>query len=250
MGVVPPRPGFPAGAAGGVRRGRGPAVVRRGHHRLPGRPWRCQRVVRRPARRVVLRQGDRRRPCRRCLWRFPREVMASIAPLGGVYQGGTLSGNPLATAAGLASCASSTTRPTLSSNAPPPDWPTGLERGLRRGRRGRRSCRGSVRSSGIFFTDVAPTNFDEAQAAADNGVYNTSSTACSSAASPSPPDPTRRSSCPPCTPTSSSTKQSPPRPRLPLGSDAPLRSGRRSSDMDARTTQRLLRRRVPLVPRS
>ena len=31
-----------------------------------------------------------------------REVMANIAPLGPVYQGGTLSGNPLATAAGLA----------------------------------------------------------------------------------------------------------------------------------------------------
>ena len=30
-----------------------------------------------------------------------REVMGNIAPLGGVYQGGTLSGNPLATAAGL-----------------------------------------------------------------------------------------------------------------------------------------------------
>jgi glutamate-1-semialdehyde 2,1-aminomutase len=31
-----------------------------------------------------------------------REVMAHVAPLGPVYQGGTLSGNPLATAAGLA----------------------------------------------------------------------------------------------------------------------------------------------------
>lgn len=31
-----------------------------------------------------------------------REIMANIAPLGPVYQGGTLSGNPLATAAGLA----------------------------------------------------------------------------------------------------------------------------------------------------
>ena len=31
-----------------------------------------------------------------------REVMAHVAPLGGVYQAGTLSGNPLAVAAGLA----------------------------------------------------------------------------------------------------------------------------------------------------
>ena len=30
------------------------------------------------------------------------EIMSNVAPLGGVYQAGTLSGNPLATAAGLA----------------------------------------------------------------------------------------------------------------------------------------------------
>src|SRR5262249_29294632 len=32
----------------------------------------------------------------------PREVMRHVAPLGGVYQAGTLSGNPLAVASGLA----------------------------------------------------------------------------------------------------------------------------------------------------
>ena len=31
-----------------------------------------------------------------------REVMQHLAPLGGVYQAGTLSGNPVATACGLA----------------------------------------------------------------------------------------------------------------------------------------------------
>ena len=31
-----------------------------------------------------------------------RAVMSEVAPLGGVYQAGTLSGNPLAVAAGLA----------------------------------------------------------------------------------------------------------------------------------------------------
>ncbi|HBD35738.1 MAG TPA: aspartate aminotransferase family protein, partial [Cupriavidus sp.] len=30
-----------------------------------------------------------------------RDIMAKLAPLGGVYQAGTLSGNPLAVAAGL-----------------------------------------------------------------------------------------------------------------------------------------------------
>ena len=49
-----------------------------------------------------LRQGRRRRVCR-----SPRSVAAptlmdELAPLGPVYQAGTLSGNPLATAAGLA----------------------------------------------------------------------------------------------------------------------------------------------------
>jgi len=34
-----------------------------------------------------------------------REIMANVAPLGGVYQAGTLSGNPLAVAAGLATLA-------------------------------------------------------------------------------------------------------------------------------------------------
>ena len=34
-----------------------------------------------------------------------RELMANVAPLGGVYQAGTLSGNPLAVAAGLATLA-------------------------------------------------------------------------------------------------------------------------------------------------
>jgi glutamate-1-semialdehyde 2,1-aminomutase len=35
----------------------------------------------------------------------PREVMEQMAPLGPVYQAGTLSGNPVATACGLATCA-------------------------------------------------------------------------------------------------------------------------------------------------
>src|SRR5213076_217669 len=34
-----------------------------------------------------------------------RDVMGNVAPLGGVYQAGTLSGNPLAVAAGLATLA-------------------------------------------------------------------------------------------------------------------------------------------------
>jgi hypothetical protein len=41
MGLVPPAPGLPRGAAGGVRPGGRAADLRRGHHRLPARPgWR------------------------------------------------------------------------------------------------------------------------------------------------------------------------------------------------------------------
>ena len=100
MGLVPPAPGFLEGlraacdAAGallvfdevitGFRLGEGGAA---GLERGAARP-------------VVLRQGDRRRPARSA----PSAVGATCCrcwrPLGPVYQAGTLSGNPLATAAG------------------------------------------------------------------------------------------------------------------------------------------------------
>ena len=47
-------------------------------------------------------QGDRRRAAGRRVRRLARELMEQIAPAGPVYQAGTLSGNPLAMAAGLA----------------------------------------------------------------------------------------------------------------------------------------------------
>ena len=49
----------------------------------------------------------------------PREIMEHVAPVGAMYQAGTLSGNPLATAAGLA---------TLRILREPHVWPTLLER--------------------------------------------------------------------------------------------------------------------------
>ena len=48
------------------------------------------------------RQGARRRPAARRGRRAPRTLMEQLAPVGETYQAGTLSGNPLATAAGLA----------------------------------------------------------------------------------------------------------------------------------------------------
>ncbi len=100
-----------------------------------------------------------------------REVMAHIAPLGGVYQGGTLSGNPLATAAGLATLELLT-----------PDAYVELERIATRLADGMASAFAAAGVDallprvgpllGLFFGTEAPTNFDEAKVLADNGVYS------------------------------------------------------------------------------
>jgi glutamate-1-semialdehyde 2,1-aminomutase len=99
-----------------------------------------------------------------------REIMGHVAPLGGVYQGGTLSGNPLATAAGLA------TLEFLDRNAY-----VELTRIATRLAEGMRNVFDAVGLPavvpqvgplvGLFFGDTTPTNFDEAKVLADNGVY-------------------------------------------------------------------------------
>ena len=58
----------------------------------------------------------------------PRELMERIAPAGDVYQAGTLSGNPLAVAAALATLRRSTPRPTSGSRRPPSGSPTACAR--------------------------------------------------------------------------------------------------------------------------
>ncbi|RZV44016.1 MAG: aminotransferase class III-fold pyridoxal phosphate-dependent enzyme, partial [Acidimicrobiales bacterium] len=88
------------------------------------------------------------------------EVMQNVAPLGGVYQGGTLSGNPLATAAGLA------TLEQLDREAY-----TELNRIATRLATGMRSIFDDAGVPavvpqvgplvGLFFGDAEPTNFDE-----------------------------------------------------------------------------------------
>ena len=99
-----------------------------------------------------------------------REIMSHISPLGGVYQGGTLSGNPLATAAGLA------TLDILDSDAY-----TELERRSTKLAEGMRAAFADAGLAavvpqvgpllGLFFGDTEPTNFDEVKALAENGVY-------------------------------------------------------------------------------
>ena len=66
-------------------------------------PRRRAGADRRPARPHRHGQGHRRRPARGGLRRLARADGARSRPAGDVYQAGTLSGNPLAVAAGLAS---------------------------------------------------------------------------------------------------------------------------------------------------
>jgi glutamate-1-semialdehyde 2,1-aminomutase len=98
------------------------------------------------------------------------DVMATLAPLGPVYQAGTLSGNPLATAAGLtvlteldesaytmlegrASELSSTLSAVLAESGAPVQVPRV----------------GPL--VGLFFAEAPVTNYEEAKAAAANGLY-------------------------------------------------------------------------------
>ncbi len=99
-----------------------------------------------------------------------REVMSHVAPLGGVYQAGTLSGNPLATAAGLAQLR-------LLDDAAYAQLEATAAR-LADGMTAAFDAAGVTAIVprvgplvGVFFCAEQPTNFDEAQAAADNGVY-------------------------------------------------------------------------------
>ena len=98
------------------------------------------------------------------------DVMEHLAPLGGVYQGGTLSGNPLAMVAGR------TTLDLLDDGAFDrlAATATRLAEGLVSAfdGAGLASVLPRVGSLlGLFFGTPPPTDFDEAKVLADNGVY-------------------------------------------------------------------------------
>jgi glutamate-1-semialdehyde 2,1-aminomutase len=99
-----------------------------------------------------------------------REVMAHVSPLGPVYQGGTLSGNPLATAAGLA-CLKAMTSDSY-------EQLIGIATALADGLTAAFASAGvSVQVPrvgplvGLFFGDTMPSNYDEAQDSANLGHY-------------------------------------------------------------------------------
>ncbi|MGH1502551.1 MAG: glutamate-1-semialdehyde 2,1-aminomutase [Acidimicrobiales bacterium] len=100
------------------------------------------------------------------------ELMHHVAPLGPVYQGGTLSGNPLATAAGRAVlgqldddryAALTTTATTLADGMAAAFAAAGVAAQVPRV--------GPLLA--VYFTGESVRNYDDAQAAADNGRYTT-----------------------------------------------------------------------------
>ena len=99
-----------------------------------------------------------------------REVMSHIAPLGPVYQGGTLSGNPLATAAGLAVLDQMTDlryeelaakAEVLASGMADAITGSGIDVQVPRV--------GPL--LGIFFASAPVRNYDDAKVAAESGMY-------------------------------------------------------------------------------
>ena len=100
MGVVPPQGRIPARPQRPMQPRWSAPDFRRGHHRLQGGAWRSSEAVRNQAR-SDLPGKDHRRWLAGSSVRRAKAIMEYLAPVGGVYQAGTLSGNPLAVAAGF-----------------------------------------------------------------------------------------------------------------------------------------------------
>ncbi len=99
-----------------------------------------------------------------------QELMSHLAPLGGVYQAGTLSGNPLAMAAGQA------TLELLGDSEY--EYLDAIANRLAEGLKEVVSNSNLEISApkvgplvGIFFSDKSPSNFDEVKPIAENGLY-------------------------------------------------------------------------------
>ena len=186
-------PRLPAAAAQPLRRARRAADLRRGDHRLPRRARRraAARTAYAPTSPAWAR--SRAAGCRSAVYGGRADIMDVVAPLGPVYQAGTLSGNPLAVAAGLA------TLKRLDEHA----YVTleGLGRVLEDdlGRAIRRSQRQGPRAAhrlGVHAVLLARGGRrpDQRQAGRAPSSTPSSSTACSTAASCSRPPSSRRPS--------------------------------------------------------
>ena len=99
-----------------------------------------------------------------------RDVMELLAPIGPVYHGGTLSGNPLATAAGLAVLGELTDDAFRALEATAQRLAAGVGAAIRSA--GLAVHLPSVGTlPGIFFSDDPVADYDGAQRANSNGVY-------------------------------------------------------------------------------
>jgi glutamate-1-semialdehyde 2,1-aminomutase len=99
-----------------------------------------------------------------------REVMANLAPIGDVYQAGTLSGNPLATAAGLTVLQhlDDTAYTMLAGRAG--ELQQALQTAISKAGLPVQVPRvGTL--VGLHFSDTPITDYDQAKAAVDNGLY-------------------------------------------------------------------------------
>ena len=102
-----------------------------------------------------------------------RELMSSLAPLGPVYQAGTLSGNPLATAAGTTVLNLVTPKDYEDLSQRVGTFAANLETAIASGGLVAR-CPTQGPLMGLYLSRdpfVAPTNFDEAKVLCDNGLY-------------------------------------------------------------------------------
>ena len=104
-----------------------------------------------------------------------RAVMSSLAPLGPVYQAGTLSGNPLATAAGQTVLRHLTPESYATLTGTVSRFARDLEAAISSsGLHCRVPTAGSL--MGVYLSREpfkAPTNFDEARVLCENGLYRT-----------------------------------------------------------------------------
>ena len=99
------------------------------------------------------------------------EIMSKLAPLGGVYQAGTLSGNPIATAAGLATLGLLDDSAYQQLDAIAAELQQGLQEALASA--GVTAVAPRVGPLlGLFFAETAPADFEEARTAAENGLYS------------------------------------------------------------------------------
>ena len=83
------------------------------------------------------------------------EIMARLAPAGPVYQAGTLSGNPLACAAGLATLRPAPTRSTPRCDETAATVARAGRRGADHRRRAAPACSSAGNMFSVFFTDDA-----------------------------------------------------------------------------------------------